>query len=157
MRTQPSRVKIKFTLDNGIWSQCFINVGDKKSVADIGYSAGDGIGLLVRALLFICGGGETASFVFDGEGNKWFWEISKRGYHIKVIFKSFRDVSLVEIDSEVDILNLSQEVSKAAHDLLEENNNDVDIYKQKTGGYEFPSSELSSLDYLIEKRIQYYR
>jgi len=140
-------LKLTYNLTGAGWSQLVITVNNKKKILESGYLE-DTLGDMVRAAIFVLGGGYRADIHFEPEVGNIFlllrltvWDAVEVIQNDEIVFseKGLRD-SLPSA-----ILSMAQEVLDTYG---------LDGYRGKWIEHEFPKAEMDLLASLINKRLE---
>ncbi len=132
------KLEITYELTGAGWAKCIVRNGEHNLEMHPGY-VGDALGDLVRATLFIAGGGHDAEFSFDAESDgDYIWKISKYGQVLEVA-----DYTKSLFKAQISRNDLVSAVCSAAQKVLDKHG--VEGYKGQWIEHDFPVLELEAL------------
>ena len=142
--TDRYKMKLTYELTGAGFSRLIISIGDKEEIVESGYLE-DTLGDMVRAAIFVHGGGYGADIHFNPEVGGLFLLVRMTGWDSVEVIQNdeiiFNEKGLRGSLPEA-VLSMAQEVLDTYG---------LDGYNEKWIEHEFPKAEIDLLSSLIEK------
>jgi len=140
-------LKLKYNLTGAGWSQLVITVNDKEEILESGYVE-DTLGDMVRAAIFVHGGGYRADIHFEPEVGGLFLLLRMTGWDTVEVIQN----NEIIFSGKGPRGSLPSAILSMAQEVLDTYG--LDGYHRKWIEHEFPKAEMDLLASLIKKRLE---